>query len=293
MLDTDRCGLSRYLELIARSIGVLLKLRGSTIIVQSPSIVLAGLAVVLAPLLRLRVALDAHNEAVQPFTHDSPITRWLARFALMRAHLVIVTNEELAAIVDSSGGRAFVLPDAIPMPPAHAVPMSRERGARALVICTYALDEPLAVYVEVARRLQDSVEFRLTGQPNRRSLQLLSNASPNLKTLGYLSHADYWAELVQSHTVVDLSLKPNCLVCGAYEAIAAGKSPILSEDVSNRRVFGDVASYAASTPESLADAVVSNLANPRPLAVKEFRERYMSDWRDRLAILMGMLDGSR
>jgi hypothetical protein len=292
MLDTDRRGLARYLELVARSFRVLWKLRGSTIVVQSPSIVLAGLAVILAPLLRLRVALDAHNEAVQPFTHDLPITRWLVHLAITRAHLVIVTNEELAAIVNSSGGRPFVLPDAIPVPSVLAEPVSGIHGPRALVICTYALDEPLAVYVEAARRLQDSVEFRLTGQPSRKSAQLLCSASPNLKTLGYLSHADYWAELVQSDTVVDLSLKPNCLVCGAYEAIGAGKSPILSEGASNRRVFGDVAAYAVNTPEALVDAVVHTLAHPRPLAVKEFRERYMADWHGRLANLMGMLDGS-
>src|SRR5688572_27256632 len=99
MLETDRRGLARYFELLAKSLAVLWKLRNSTIIVQSPSVVLAGVAIVLAPLLRLRVVVDAHNEAVQPFTHDSPVMRWLVRFIMRRACLVIVTNEELAAIV--------------------------------------------------------------------------------------------------------------------------------------------------------------------------------------------------
>jgi hypothetical protein len=292
MLDTDRHGLARYMELVAKSLATLWQLRGSTIIVQSPSLILAGMAVALAPLLRLRVAVDAHNEAVQPFTHDLLVTRWLVRYAIRRAHLVIVTNEELAAIVQASGGTSFVLPDAIPVPPSDLGPAADVPGPRALVICTYSLDEPLGVYVETARRLQDSVEFRVTGRPNRKSRELLRDASPNLKVLGYLSHAEYWLELALSDTVIDLSLKPNCLVCGAYEAIGAGKSPIVSEGISNRRVFGEAASYAENNADALARAVIDSLANPRSLAVRKFRERYMSQWHGRLANLFEALDGS-
>jgi hypothetical protein len=291
MLDTGRHGLGRYLELLMKSVAVLWKLRSSTIIVQSPSIILAGLAVALAPLLRIRVALDAHNEAVQPFTHDLPFTRWLVRYAIKRAHLVIVTNEELATIVDTAGGKSFVLPDPIPAPPVDTDPAVEVQRPRALVICTYALDEPLAVYVEAARRLNESVEFRITGRPSKRSTELLRNASGNLKVLGYLSHAEYWRELRLSDAVIDLSLKPNCLVCGAYEAIGAGKSPIVSEGISNRRVFGDAATYVENNADALTRAVVDSLANSRSLAVVEFRERYMSHWHGRLACLIGALDG--
>jgi hypothetical protein len=248
------------------------------------------MAVLLAPILRLRVVMDAHNEAVQPFTHDSQFMRWLVRFTIRRAYLVIVTNDELATVISASGGRSYVLPDAIPTPPAHTAPDSSARVPSALIICTYALDEPLAVYVDTARRLQDSVEFRLTGRPDERALGMLRNATPNLKVLGFLAHAEYWEELVRSNTVIDLTLKPNCLVCGAYEAIGAGKSPILSEGVSNARTFGEIATLVANSSDDLARAVIYALANPKRQEVAEFRERYMSEWRDRLAGLARTLD---
>lgn len=293
MMDTEKRGLFRYIELSARSLAALWRLRGSTIVVQSPSVVLAGMAVLLAPILRLRVVMDAHNEAVQPFTHDSPFMRWLVRATIQRAYLVIVTNDELAAVVAASGGRSYVLPDAIPTAPTRTAPDSGARVPSALIICTYALDEPLSVYVDTARRLQASVEFRLTGRPDERALSILRNATPNLKVLGYLAHAEYWEELVRSNTVIDLTLKPNCLVCGAYEAIGAGKSPILSEGISNARTFGEIANLVANSPDDLARAVIYAIAHPRPHEVAEFRERYMSDWRDRLAGLARALDEPR
>ncbi|MGH8249492.1 MAG: hypothetical protein ACREVI_02145 [Steroidobacteraceae bacterium] len=275
---------------MTRSVAVLWRLRRKTIIVQSPSVVLAATALALAPLFRLRVALDAHNEAVRPFTHDSRAMRWLINALLRRACLVIVTNDELAGFVSAAGGRPFVLPDAIPDPPVQPPPSSPAAVPVVLCVCTYAPDEPVAVFIEAARRLQRSVEFRITGRPHARALELLATRPANLKVLGFLSEADYWSELAHADLVVDLTLKPNCLVCGAYEAIAVDKSPLLSDDISNRRLFGDAATYIENTPDSLARAIVENLERGPPGSMRGFRDRYMNEWRGRLAALSATLD---
>jgi hypothetical protein len=232
----------------------------------------------------MRVIVDAHNESVRPFTHNILAMHGLLRLIMNRAFLFIVTNDELADVVRRLGGRPFVLPDAIPRPPRY--PSNRPRATRpiVLIVCTYAADEPLEVFIETARRLSGSAEIRLTGRPNQRSLDRLSAAPNNLRTLGFLSEEDYWAELIHADVVVDLTLKLNCLVCGAYEAIAAGQSPVLTDDVSSRKLFRDVADYVENTADSLTSVINARLSLPPRAAssVHEFRERYMQDWRKRL-----------
>jgi len=292
--DTRRRGLPRYLELLPRSAAALWRLRGTTVIVQSPSALLAFMAVALAPILRLRVIMDAHNVAIQPFAFDSALVRWLLRVTITRAERVIVTNEELASVVAERGGRSFVLPDAIPVPPSS--PPSRRKGVLpvVLVVCTYAADEPLDVFIDTARRLKGVAEVHLTGRPTRRALEFLGDAPENLKVLGFLSEPDYWAELRSAEVIVDLTLRSNCLVCGAYEAIAVGKSPVLSDDVSNRRLFGEVATFARNSAESLTGVILDRLALPGTSddSITDFRSRYMVDWRKKLAELHGLLAGA-
>ena len=287
MLDTHRHGLARYVELLARSVVALWGLRRSTVVVQSPSVLLGALTVAAGPLLRMRVAIDAHNEAIQPFAHDSRLIRWLIGFAVRHACTTIVTNEELADRVRDMGGRSFVLPDAIPTPPSHDVTPEKRSLPVVLIICTYAADEPVEVFVETARRLTGSAEVRLTGRPSSKALSLLEAGPANLKALGFLSEADYWAELRTADVVVDLTLKPYCLVCGAYEAIAVGKAPILSDDISGRRLFGSVASFVDNTADGLAEEILRRLHGRVAAAdpIVEFREKYMSDWRSKLAML--------
>jgi hypothetical protein len=238
------------------------------------------------------VVVDAHNEAIDPYTHDSPVIRWLIAFTLRSADATIVTNEELADRVAEMGGRAFVLPDAIPVPPVGSATTRTVVPPVVLVICTYAADEPVEVFVETARRLVRHAEVRLTGRLSLRARDMLRDSPENLKPLGFLSEADYWAELRSADVIVDLSLKPNCLVCGAYEAIAVGKAPVLSNDVSARRLFGEVATFVDNTADSLTDAIVARLAGPRLSddAVSAFRESYMLAWRAKLARLKAALE---
>lgn len=291
MLDTHRHGLARYVELLGRSLKALWQLRRSTVIVQSPSLLLATLAVAVAPALRLRLIIDAHNESVKPFAQDAAVVRQLIRLVVRRAEMVIVTNDELAEIVRANYGRPFVLPDAIPVAPPDDSRPPRCPLPVVLVICTYAADEPVVAFIETARRLVGLAEVRLTGRPPSKAQDLLKSAPDNLKPLGFLSESAYWAELRNAQCVVDLTLKPNCLVCGGYEAIAVGKSPILSDDVSGRRLFGGVATFVDNTVEGLTNAILERLSGSEIPAdsIYGFRDQYICQWRLRLANLSSSL----
>lgn len=79
VLTSSRQGIWRYIELLPRTLAALLARRPSWVVVQCPSLLLAAFAVAIAPLLRLKVAIDAHNEAVTPYVHDTAPVRWLTR----------------------------------------------------------------------------------------------------------------------------------------------------------------------------------------------------------------------
>ncbi len=78
---------------------------------------------------------------------------------------------------------------------------------------------------------------------------------PNVHLTGFLRDPDYWQLLAQATVICDLTLKPDCLVCGAYEALAVGKPMVLSENPATRDIFGPAAVLTGSSPEEIATAV--------------------------------------
>lgn len=116
VLTSSRWLFLRHLELGLRTLVLVCSRRPKVLIVQNPSIVLTLLAVVLKPICRYRLVVDAHNEAVEPFVHNNPLVRAVARFLLKKADITIVTNQKLAEKVEACGGRPAVLPDRLPSP---------------------------------------------------------------------------------------------------------------------------------------------------------------------------------
>jgi hypothetical protein len=51
--------------------------------------------------------------------------------------------------------------------------------------------------------------------------------------------------------VVDLTLKPDCWVCGAYDAVAVGRPTLLSHNPAGVELFGDRALFTDNTAGSI------------------------------------------
>jgi len=245
VISTTRRGALRYLELAARTCAVLAGRRPQLLLVQNPSLVLAALALLLRPLWGYRLIVDAHNEAVTPFIHRQRAVLRLARWVLRRADLTIVTNRQLARQVEAHGGVPFVLPDRIPVPPAAESAAAQAGLFRLVLIATFAPDEPIAAIFEAVQGMD--LELYVTG---RASAAARAAAPANAHFTGYLPEADYWALLRSSDAVIDLTLMEDCLVCGAYEALALGKPMLLSGNAASRELFGAAAVF---TDNSAAD----------------------------------------
>jgi glycosyltransferase involved in cell wall biosynthesis len=272
-----RRGVARHLELIARTLRLLCTRSFRVIIAQNPSMILATLLVCIRPARRYRLVVDAHNEAITPFVHDVAVVRALSRWLLQRACLTIVTNAELAERVRQARGRPFVLPDPLPAVPPD-LPADASSPPYVVVVCTFAPDEPLGEIFAAAGALPE-VQFKVTGNARRCAPALLASKPANVELTGFLDEPSYWALLAGSEAILDLTSMPDCLVCGAYEALALGVPIILTDNPAGRRLFGQVAVFTDTTPAGIAAAIKASLVKPRNRAAAL---EYTAQWRTQM-----------
>ena len=245
-------GVRRYGQLAARTLGLLARRKPAVLLVQNPSLVLGILTLSLRWLFGYRLVVDAHNEAVVPFENSHGWIRRLSRWVVRRADLTIVTNPQLAHIVRQQGGRPFVLPDAIPaVPPGTA----RELGGKfnVALIATFARDEPIGAIFEAVRGAD--LMLYVTGNQTKMAAQDAARVPENVRFTGFLAEQEYWDLLRGADAIIDLTLKPDCLVCGAYEALAVGRPVLLSANAASVELFGDGAVYTDSTALGIRDAL--------------------------------------
>jgi hypothetical protein len=277
IMRTPHRGLRRYMALSWTTVARLWRTRPQTVFLQNPSLILALVTISLRRWRgHFKVVMDAHNEAVTPFANAYwPITS-LSAMAMRWADITVVTNSALAEIVRLHGGQPLILPDRLPAPPVPA--RLREVGSEfaVMVVCTYAADEPIAEIIQAAATLGDGYRFSITGNSRKLDSAVREKLPPNVTLTGFLPEHEYWQLMADSHAVLDFTLKPDCLVCGAYEALSLSKPMILSGNAASRDLFGQFAVFpsdhsAIEIAKSIRwlrenyAAVASSTARERPL----------------------------
>jgi glycosyltransferase involved in cell wall biosynthesis len=290
----DRSGrLTRYLRSALRTLRVLFASRGSVVFVQSPSIVLANLAASLRSLAGVAVIIDAHNGGIDPLDGKSPFLTRLARRALKKSDLVIVTNEALARHVESFGAKAFVLTDPMPnFPAAHAEkPATLNAPLRRVVaICTWASDEPYLELTRSATLLPPGCELAITGR-SRLTEEQRASLPPNVRLTGFVSEEEYTQLLRTADVIVDLTTRENCLLCGAYEAVSVHKPLVVSDTAALRELLDDAAIYCANDARSIANAISAALERRDALehCARERDSTLRALWKQRCSALVALL----
>jgi len=272
-------GLRRYVELTIRTIKTLYTRRPRAVIVQSPSVILTLICLMLRPFFRYQLMIDAHNEAVEPYLHTSAIMRGITHLILKRSDLIIVTNEQLAAVVIGQGGRVLVLPDGIPTPP---VVRKKELVGdfKIVLISTFSGDEPFNVVVDTMRQMESDIHLYVTGNPSKLPAEMRRSLPDNITLTGFLDEDDYWSTLVSADAVMDLTTMQNCLVCGAYEAIAVQRPLLLSRNDASVELFSDFAVFTDNTVDGLLEAIAT-LRSRRDEILFTFptsRQRFERNW---------------
>lgn len=275
VLKTTWRGPLRYLVLGMRTVVLLVRRRAPVLLVQNPSLILATLAVVLRRTLGYRLIVDAHNEAVEPYINKQRWIRSLSRWVIRESDLTIVSNRHLAALVEGWGGRSFTLPDRVPTPPPGARrPLGG--GFNVVLIATHAADEPIAQVFEAVRGTD--VQLYVTGNPRRLSPQLAVQLPPNVRLTGFLPDAEYWGLLRSADGIIDLTLMDDCLVSGAYEALAVGTPMLLSKNRASVELFGEAATFTDNTAADIRAALEALRAGSDALkAASELKRRELGE----------------
>ena len=277
--------LTRITILSLRTVALLLRLRPGRVIVQNPSMVLASIVCFLKPLFHFKVIVDRHsNFKFETSTSKDlkyRVFHYLSRYTVRRADLTIVTNSYLKRLVQMWDGRGFVLQDKIPGLYRSRPGLRRLSGEQNIVcICSFSGDEPIDEILQAAGRLDGSLAIYMTGNSReylRRSQQQLP---PNVVFTGFLPESDFISLVVSADAVMALTTKEHILLCGAYEALAAGKPLILSNTSALREYFGDGPVYTENKAAGIAEAIQSVIENRAAIAanISDLRKELFAAW---------------
>jgi glycosyltransferase involved in cell wall biosynthesis len=221
---------------------------------------------------------DAHNEGISPLRSELSWLLFLYKYFQQTADLTLVTNEVLARRVSRNGGKPLVLPDKLPRLP--AIRKLELQGRQNLaVVTTFAPDEPFQEMFEAARLFPDDVVFHFTGDHRTARIDL-GRLAPNIVLAGYLPDRDYWDLIASVDLVIDLTSLDDCLVCGAYEAVAAGTPLVLSDNEAARKYFSGGVVLTENSAGSIAKAVDFGLRRRDELRyeIGRLKEELLLSW---------------
>ena len=278
IVRSNRRGLGQWVGRSISTLGLLQRTRPQILFVQNPSLALTVLATLTRRVFGYYLVVDAHNEGVRPYARPGRVVRWVTRRLLRSADATIVTNDALAKDVHDAGGRALVLPDSLPEPDLPGRPASKDEENLVVIISSFMSDEPVAAIVSAAAMLPD-LQFAFTGDARRLRRHDLE-LPPNVRLTGYLTERAFWKLLSRAAVVCDLTLKPDCLVCGAYEALALGKPMVLSDNPATREIFGPAAILTSGEADDIARAVRTAIEQRDRLEVhaRRLRQEYGTPW---------------
>ncbi|MCW8934264.1 MAG: glycosyltransferase [Gammaproteobacteria bacterium] len=281
-LNLNAHRLVRYPLLFIKTISIFLKRRPEIIFSQNPSIILSLISVIYGQITGKKVIVDAHNAGVYPFEGSKPWATKMAHFLFRKAFLTIVTNNSLKLYVEECGGQAFILPDPFPIITSSRSKVSLQGKTNYLLICTWAIDEPYEEVIKAFSQLPSDMHLYITGNSRGKESNLSVQMPDNITLTGFISNDEFDSLLTSCDVVIDLTTREDCLVCGAYEAIAAGKPLILSETKALREYFTNSAIYTKNYSEDIAEAIKMIDANLGEAEnnVKDYYRNQVNSWNE-------------
>jgi glycosyltransferase involved in cell wall biosynthesis len=239
----------RYALSLVKTFNTILKNRPRTIIAQNPSIVLTCFMLLLRPVFHFKFISDAHYFGVIAFNNNRILQR-LLDFCNKGADVVIVTNQDHAKYIKRLGGNTFICED--PLPDLEKYVSIEEEDKSIFFICSFDIDEPYEEVFEAAAELsREGYIIRVSG--NYKRIGIDAKRYPHVCFLGFVPEADFYMYLYKASLVLDLTDNEDCLVCGAYEAMAANKPMVLSDTKALRGYFkGGGAFFTENRAEEIA-----------------------------------------
>ncbi len=269
--------------------GFLVLRRPRAVLVQNPPIVPGAIAYLYCRLSGARLVLDSHPRGFGlKGSRAGRLFRPLHDHFMRHAAATMVASEPLADEVRRAGGRPLVVHEPPPLWRIDAPPAA-DAPTNVLWVGIFATDEPVAEVVEAARLTPD-VPFVLCGDPERCPPEVRAQAPANVTFSGYRRGEDYRALVADATIMMVLTTAPTSVPRGAFEAVAALRPLIVSDQPLLREQFPE-AVFAANEAAALAGAVQE--ARDRRVALAavagQARERDAQRWAAQRAELLAAL----
>lgn len=274
----------RYILLSIRTLLILIKDKPKIVFSQNPSIVLAALLCIFKKIFGYKLIIDRHSN-FKLLTLDDKKVKWrifhyLSKFSIRKADLTFVTNDFLYDLVNSWGGRSFILQDKLPM--LNLGSAIRLNGEKNIVfISTFSGDEPILEVINAAKLINNNWIIYITGKPKKEFL--LADLPRNIRLTGFLPEKDYQSLLMSADILMVLTTAEHTLTCGAYEGVSLSKPLIVSDTEAIRGYFYKGAAYSKPDSNSISTAIKYADLNIEMLKkdIIELKEEINIDWNKR------------
>ncbi|WP_188093574.1 glycosyltransferase [Marinobacter salinexigens] len=249
----------RYFISSIKTLSILNKFGGRVVFFQNPSVILSIVMMLYKFISKKKFVMDCHNAGVFPFEGRSRIFNSVCLFLIKKMDLSIVTNKALFDYINKKGGTSIVLPDPLPMRFYQNLPCLPSSKLKVVFICTWAKDEPFDEAIKAFSNIDEPITYYITGRPPESYSNKVYPESIILT--GFLSDDEYLNLIQSANLIIDLTLRDNCLVCGAYEAMAAGVPCIVSDFMVSRQVFKKGFVYSENDVSSITKSIKFSLKN--------------------------------
>jgi glycosyltransferase involved in cell wall biosynthesis len=239
-----------------------------------------------------RFIVDGHSDAFQAFYWTRP--RWLFRWIYRSAMVTIVTNEAMAADLESFGATTLILRDVPTEFPGTGSTYDVPDGFNIAVVSTYASDEPLAEVLDAART-SPHVTFHVTGKLKNAPQELVTDAASNIVFTDYLPDEQYYDLLRSCDAVMCLTTRDNTMQRGACEALSLARPVITSDWPLLRTYFREGAIFVQPSSESISHGVETAAASKDVLTAQmvEMKKHQAKDWQRGLEQLDRLVEGTK
>ncbi len=277
-LDDRRLAPLRYAVNALLTVGFLARRRPRALVVQNPPIVPGVIAYIYSRLTGATLVMDSHPRGFGlKGSRAGRLFRPVHERLMRHAAATMVASDPLADEVRRAGGRPLVVHEPPPLWRIDAPPADTGTPT-VLWVGIFATDEPVAEVVGAAGLLP-GVRFVLTGDPDRCPPEVRAAAPPNVTFSGYRRGDDYRALVAEATIMMVLTTAPTSVPRGAFEAVAALRPLVLSDQPLLREQFPE-AVFADHTAQALAEAVGEALAHRAALnaAAHTARDRDARRW---------------
>lgn len=254
-LDLNLAWWRRYPVAIRQTLAIFSREKPQIIFSQNPSLVLAILSIAYAKLFNKKVVIDAHNAGLSPLEGKSRVLNWLAHRLPRWSSLTIVSNPGLVCQVSLWGGRSVAVPDPFPVINRPDSPGKLKATFNILYICTWSADEPVNAVLDASNKLDASICIYMTGNSKGAEYANRNEVPQAVELTGYVKDDEFNRLLYACDAVMVLTTREDCLLCGAYEGVTAGKPLILSDTTALRTYFCEGSVFVENTALSIRTGI--------------------------------------